>query len=103
MPLPADVLLRRASNFVLWRPNADTIPPVLILGQFRPGNPPTLAGERRIAMSPVAGVGGLWQVTAAASGLSEGDIAHYWFEVDDTRPHRATSGRVRCADPMAHT
>src|SRR5882724_10541987 len=103
MPLPADLLARRASNFVLWRPNQSAIPPLLIFGTFQPGNPPTLAGERQIPMNPVPAVNGLWQLSAATCGFSEGDIVHYWFEIDDTDPHRDISQRIRCTDPAAHT
>jgi 1,4-alpha-glucan branching enzyme len=48
-------------------------------------------------------VRGLWQIAAADCGLAEGDIIHYWFEVEDTRPHRNRSSIVRCPDPAAHT
>ena len=103
MSLPADLLTRRSTHFVLWRPNQSTVPPLLICGKFTPGNPPTLIGERQFPMNPAAGVNGLWEVAAAACGFSEGDIVHYWFEVDDTHPHRDSSRRVRCTDPAAHT
>ncbi len=103
MSLPADLLTRRVSNFVLWRPNQSSTPPFLIFGTFQPGNPPTLAGERQLPMDPAPGVQGLWQLPAAACGLDEGEIVHYWFEVDDTHPHRDTAQRVRCTDPAAHT
>src|SRR2546423_61176 len=101
MPLPADLLTRRSTHFVLWRPDQSTVPPVLICGKFTPGNPPKLTSERQFPMNPAAT--GLWEVSAAACGFSEGDIVHYWFEVDDTHPVRDSSRRVRCTDPAAHT
>ncbi|PYX08181.1 MAG: hypothetical protein DMG88_11390, partial [Acidobacteria bacterium] len=61
MPLTADLLARRASHFLLWRPNESLAPPLLILGRFQPGNPPALANERQFTMKPAAGVSGLWQ------------------------------------------
>src|SRR5437016_4197644 len=103
MLLPADLLTRRPTHFVLWRPNQSTIPPLLICGKFMPENPPLLNGERQFPMNPAPGVNGLWEVAAAACGFSEGDIIHYWFEVVDTHPHRDRSRRVRCTDPTAHT
>ncbi len=103
MPLPADLLTRRSSHFVLWRPNQSAIPPLLICGKFAPGNPPTLTNKRQFPMNPAPDVSGLWELAATACGFSEGDIVHYWFEVDDTHPHRDTSQRVRCTDPTAHT
>src|SRR5262245_36549789 len=100
MPLPADLLARRATNFALWRPNSSPSPPTLIVGKFSPGNPPTLAGERQLPMNLASGVDGLWQLSAAACGFADGDIVHYWFEVENTNPHRTRSGRVRCTDPI---
>ena len=103
MPLTADLLARRASHFLLWRPNESLAPPLLILGRFQPGNPPALANERQFTMKPAAGVSGLWQVAATDCGLADGDIIHYWFEVEDTHPHRSLSRTARCTDPAAHT
>ena len=103
MPLAADLLARRTSHFLLWRPNESVTPPLLVLGRFQPGNPPTLTDERQFTMKPAAGVSGLWQIAAADCGLADGDIIHYWFEVEDTHPHRSLSRTVRCTDPAAHT
>src|SRR5437868_3107213 len=103
MPLPADLLSRRNSSFVLWRPNQSSAAPALIFGTFNAGNPNSLAGERRLPMKAVAGVDGLWQVAAKDCGFSEGDTIHYWFEAEDTFPHRTQSGTLRCTDPAAHT
>jgi pullulanase len=54
-------------------------------------------------MKPAPGVDGLWQLAAADCGLTNGEIVHYWFEVEDTPPHREQSRTVRCTDPAAHT
>src|SRR5437879_2632145 len=103
MPLAADLLARRSSHFLLWRPTQSLIPPHLILGTFQPGNPPTLANTRRLPMTLAPGVHGLWQIAAADCGLADGDIVHYWFELEDTHPRPAGTPTVRCTDPAAHT
>src|SRR5204863_7570755 len=103
MLLPADLLTRRPTHFVLWRPNQSTIPPLLICGKFMPENPPLLNGERQFPMNAAPGVNGLREVAAAACGLSEGDIIHYWFEVVDIYPHSDRSRSVRCTDPTVAT
>jgi pullulanase len=103
MALPCDLLARRATHFLLWRPNASSTPPRLIIGKFLAGNPPTLANERQLALTADPSVDGLWQIAASDCALADGDIVHYWFEVDDTRPHRPQPGQVRCTDPAAHT
>jgi pullulanase len=103
MPLTADLLTRRNSYFVLWRPNESLTPPRLIIGTFQAGNPPVLAGERQLFMTAVPGVDGLWQIAASDCGLGDGDIVHYWFEIEDTHPHRHESRTLRCTDPAAQT
>ncbi len=103
MPLGADLLARRASHFLLWRPNESLAPPLLIFGKFQDGNPPTLGGARQLPMKPAPDVNGLWQIAATECGFADGDIIHYWFEVEDTHPHRNQSRTVRCSDPAAHT
>src|SRR5438132_13820752 len=77
MPLAADLLARRTSHFLLWRPNESVTPPLLVLGRFQPGNPPTLTDERQFTMKPAAGVSGLWQIAASDCGLADGDIIHF--------------------------
>jgi pullulanase len=103
MPLSADLLARRASHFLLWRPNQSVTPPVLIAGKFKAGNPPELAGARPFPMKPAPDVSGLWQIAAVDCGFADGDIIHYWFEVDDTNPGLSAPRTLRCADPAAHT
>jgi pullulanase len=100
-PLAADLLGRRASHFLIWRPNRSTVPPKIVIGRFQAGNPPTLAGERRLSLTAAPGVNGLWLIAARDCGLTEGNTVHYWFEVEDTHPQR--QGIVRCTDPAAHT
>ena len=103
MAIANDLLTRRNSHFVLWRPSDSATAPVLVCGKFNAGNPPTLAGERQFAMTPAAGVHGLWELAAGACGFADGDIIHYWFVVEDTHPHRTAGGKKRCTDPTAHT
>jgi pullulanase len=103
MPVAADLLSRRATHLVLWRPNQSAVPPRLIIGRLRAGNPPTRIGERQFKMTAAGGVEGLSEVAAASCGLVDGDVFHYWFEVGDTDPHRQHRRPVRCTDPVAHT
>src|SRR4029077_18342204 len=97
--LDVDLLTRRTTHFVLWRPQKTATVPRLIIGQFQPGNPPTLTGERQFTLQPVAGFSDLWDLPAAACGLVDGQIYHYWFEVDDSDPGKNPPARIRCGDP----
>src|SRR5947209_1500730 len=101
--LDVDLLTRRTTHFVLWRPKQTATAPRLILGQFQPGNPPALTGEKQFDLRPAAGFADLWELPAADCGLAGGQIYHYWFEVDDSDPGKDPPARIRCGDPFAHT
>lgn len=97
-----DLLLRKSTHFVLWSPRPVAVPPVLVIGQFQPGNPPTLAARKRLPLTASAGVTGLWEIAANACGLADGSVYHYWFEVRSTNPDRP-GGAILCTDPTAWT
>ena len=98
----SDLLSRKATHFVLWSPNAVAVAPVLVVGTFLPGNPPTLAARKQFALTRSAGVTGLWEIAASACGLTDGGVYHYWFQVNSTHPGQA--GKViLCTDPTAWT
>src|SRR5690349_17710188 len=99
----ADLLQRRAADFVLWvpRPVDPGSGPTLVVGELRPGAPPTLVNERRHAMEQVPGKTGLWRVSPSACGLGAGRMYHYWFDVEDTYPGHAPGARIAVCDPAA--
>jgi pullulanase len=101
--LPADLLERRKTNFVLWHAKPSGNPPALVIGTFQPGNPPSLVNQQRIPMTPAAGFDDLFAVAAADCHLTGGQVYHYWFEVDDSDAARTPAKRVLCTDPLAHT
>jgi pullulanase len=100
--MTVDLFRRKETAFSLWRPADTHVPPRLVVGEFRPGNPPSLANRREIALTPVGGTTDLWGVAAAACGLTEGTVYHYWFEVTDSSPTR-DAHRILCTDPTAFT
>jgi pullulanase len=100
--MPFDLLLRKSTHFVLWSPRVVAIAPVLVIGQFQQGNPPTLIAVNRFAMTPAARATGLWEIAAAACQLVDGTVYHYWFEVQSTNPDRP-GGAILCTDPTAWT
>jgi pullulanase len=100
MPLSADLLSRKQTSFVLWLAKAPANAPVLVIGQFQPGNPPTLAHGNRFTLTAAAGFTDLFAIAATACGLTDGNVYHYWFEVDDSDPsHLAPPSRILCTDP----
>ncbi len=96
--MPFDLLKRRETHFVLWRPSG-TAAPVLVLGTLVPGNPPMIAQETRHTLLPAAQAG-LWELPCSSPGLSDG-VYHYWFEIEDTSPFGA--GTLLVTDPLAFT
>lgn len=101
MPVTADILERRLGAFTIWSPRNQQQVPRLIIGQLQPGNPPTIRNVRMLDCPLVAGVDGLWARSAADCGLTDGQVYHYWFEVDDSRSQTQPPARVRVTDPFA--
>lgn len=92
----------RKKAFVLWRPRVTDFAPRLVIGHFRPGNPPVLGGRQSFELTTVHGQTDLWSITADACGLREGEVYHYWFELNDSSPF-GDGRRILCTDPLAYT
>jgi pullulanase len=103
MATSANILDRKKTHFVLWRPGAKTTAPRLIVGQLRPGNPAELANHKRFTMTPAVGVTGLWEIAASDCQLADGQVYHYWFEVEDSNANSSPPPLIQCTDPMAFT
>ena len=102
-PMPTNLAQRQQTHFVLWRP-AQTVPaPRLVIGQFKSGNPPTLVHRQDFPLAAVAGFPDLWAIAANQCNLTDGQVYHYWFEVDDSSLGRDPTTRIRCTDPTAWT
>jgi len=99
----ADILLRKVDRFVLWRPADTSPPPALVIGQLQLGAPVALVSEQRLPLQPAPGFSDLWEIAVARCNLVEGQIYHYWFEVNDSHPARPRGTRIRTTDPTAFT
>ncbi len=94
MPLSADLLNRKQTHFVVWHPKLAAAPPVLCIGVFQPGNPPTLGNVDRFWLVREPGFTDLFTIPASACGLKDGWIYHYFFEAEDG---------IQTTDPTAST
>jgi pullulanase len=104
MAISADILDRKETHFVLWRPGTTAIrAPELVIGTLKTGNPPEFPDPKRFTMTPVAGLPGLWEIPARDCGLTNGQVYHYWFKVEDTSANTSPLPLVCCTDPMAFT
>lgn len=101
--MKVDLLTRRETKFVLWRPKKTSPPPKLVIGQFQAGNPPTLANQQTFDLAAATGFPDLWEIAASACNLSDGQIYHYWFEIDDCDEEKNPTKPIRIADPAAFT
>lgn len=100
--MEAHLLKLKRTAFILWRPRNTQAAPKLVLGQFQPGNPPTLANRREFELKQMPEHADLWGISAGACGLTDGQVYHYWFEVTDSSPFR-DGRRILCTDPTAFT
>src|SRR4051794_24820727 len=98
-----DLLKRRETRFVLWRPKNSTTPPKLVIGQLQAGNPATLINEQVFDMQADDAFSDLWEIDASACNLHDGEIYHYWFEIDDSDLEKSQLKPIRIADPAAYT
>ena len=98
----SNILIRRQTHFVLWRPSSVGTAPELVIGRLQNGNPPTFQQLARRTLQPAMSSGtpidGLFELDASALGLPD-DVYHYWFEVENTSP--GGSGRIQVPDPLA--
>ena len=99
--MPNDLIARKSTHFVLWRPAVTNPKPRLILGKFTAGNPPSLAlsGRFDLSQSPLSGE--LWEIAASGCNLTDGEVYHYWFEVGDSNPYKSPKSVISCTDPAA--
>ena len=100
--MEAHLLKLKKTDFVLWRPRETETVPRLVIGQFQPGNPPTLSNRREFELQQMPEHADLWRISAGACNLIEGQVYHYWFQVTDSCPFR-DGRRILCSDPTALT
>jgi len=93
-----NILQRRQTHFVLWCPRTLTNAPELLLGQIKNGNPPAFIQLQKVQLQPVADKQGLWEVDAQLLNLTDGQIYHYWYELD---MDAAGTSRIQVTDPLA--
>lgn len=104
MAISADILDRKETHFVLWRPGMIAIrAPELVIGTLKAGSPAELDNRHEFPMTLAAGLAGLWEIPAGDCQLANGQVYHYWFKVEDTSANTSPLPLVCCTDPMAFT
>lgn len=99
-----DLLLRRKTHFVLWRPGDTDFPPQLFIGQVSLQNP-NFDNFQTFPLTPNPDHPELWEIAAKDCQLKPGEVYDYWFKVRNTNPYPYAEGEqiLYCTDPFATT
>ncbi|HEY9708095.1 MAG TPA: alpha-amylase family glycosyl hydrolase [Oculatellaceae cyanobacterium] len=100
-----DLLNRKKTHFVLWRPGASEPAPSLYIGNIKPHDPDRLKKLREIPLKQSTEFPELWEISAQECELVEGQVYYYWFKVRNTEPYDPANASeiVYCTDPPATT
>lgn len=99
----ADLLDRKKTHFVLWRPGDWELTPALYIGNFKSDSPDPFENFREIPLHQSEQFPELWEISAQACDLRSGEVYFYWFKVRDTNPYDSTYRIFYCTDPIAWT
>lgn len=103
--MPIDLLSRKQTHFVLWRPGASEPAPTLYIGNIQPDEPERLHKLKEFPLHKSAEFPELWEVSAQECGLVEGQVYYYWFKVRNADPYDSANASqiMYCSDPTATT
>ena len=98
----ADLLKRKSTHFVLWRPREVNPTPTLYIGTIQsPDNPHQ--NFREIPLQQSTDFPELWEIAAKDCNLTDGEVYFYWFKVRDANAYSNTNQILYCTDPTAWT
>lgn len=100
-----DLLNRKKTHFVLWRPGISQPAPTLYIGSIDPESPDRLAQVKEFPLNQSQDFPELWEVSAAECNLEDGQVYFYWFKVRNTDPYDPANINqiMYCTDPTATT
>ena len=100
----ADLLQRKKTHFVLWRPLSSNATPALVIGEFNPAISDGMLNRREIPLTQSGQHPDLWEIPASSCQLQDGKVYHYWFRVADSNPYKGWHPKdFYCSDPAAYT
>ena len=99
----ADLLNRKFSHFVLWRPGALEPAPLLYIGNFQSKSTNPFETFQEIPLRQSEQFPDLWEIPAQECNLTSGAVYFYWFKIRDTDPYNSTNRILYCTDPTAWT
>jgi pullulanase len=103
--MSVDLLSRKQTKFVLWRPRVSEPAPTLYIGYFKTPASPSFENFREIPLQSSPQFPELWEVSAKECNLTDGQVYFYWFKVRNTDSYDGNSAKeiVYCTDPTATT
>ncbi|MBE9178240.1 alpha amylase [Oculatella sp. LEGE 06141] len=100
-----ELLHRKQTHFVLWRPAYVDPTPALYIGAI--GEDMNALSRfsqfREYPLQQSASAPGVWELEAQSCGLVDGQVYFYWFKVRDSNPYSAARRILYCTDPLAYT
>jgi 1,4-alpha-glucan branching enzyme len=101
----SDLLSRKKTHFILWRPDATQSTPTLYIGNTQPDDPERLQKFKEIPLKQSTQFPELWEIPAQECGLVEGQVYYYWFKVRNSDPYNPANVNqiMYCSDPIATT
>jgi pullulanase len=103
--MPINLLNRKKTHFVLWRPGNAQANPTLYIGNVDPKSPEQLANLKEYPLHQSQDFPELWEVAAKDCNLIEGQVYFYWFKIRNSDPYDPanTNQIMYCTDPIATT
>ena len=101
--MSSNLLKRKETHFILWRPAVTNPKPILVIGILAPGNPPDLQNRQEFFLQQSPTLPELWEIDARTLGLVDGQIYHYWLRVRDSFPDPSRDAQMEITDPFATT
>ncbi|MFB8789016.1 MAG: alpha-amylase family glycosyl hydrolase [Potamolinea sp.] len=99
----ADLLNRKQTHFILWRPGSVEPFPTLYIGNFLTKSLNPFENFREIPLRQSQQFPELWEIAAKDCNLTSGQVYFYWFKVRDTNAYDGTYRILYCTDPTAFT
>lgn len=98
-----NLLHRKQTHFILWRPGNIQPHPTLYIGYFPADNPNSFANFQEFDLIQSTDFPELWEIPAENCNLIDGQVYFYWFKVRDTDAYTNTPRILYCTDPTAYT
>ncbi len=99
----AQLLIRKKTKFVLWRPRFTDPQPALFIGKHVP-NCKDFENFTTHLLQPSSQFPDLWEIEASDCGLTDGQVYCYWFKVcNGNEPPPRTEQVLYVTDPLAYS